>query len=84
MTKKLLILFTASALTATSALRAADDDPPRRAARLGLVEGSVSLQPAGVDDWISAELNRPLTTGDRLWTTDDGRAEPASARPCCA
>ena len=75
MSKKLLIFFTASALTATTALRADDEDPPRRAARLGLVEGTVSLQPASVDDWISAELNRPLTTGDRLWSADDGQAE---------
>lgn len=75
MSKKLLILLTASALTATPALLADDDDPPRRAARLGFVDGTVSLQPAGVDDWVAAELNRPLTTGDGLWTQDDGRVE---------
>jgi hypothetical protein len=72
---KLLIFLTAGILTATTALLADDDDPPRRAARLGFLDGTVSLRPAGVDDWVSAELNRPLTTGDRLWIQDDGRAE---------
>ena len=75
MSKKLLALLTISALTATMALLADDDDPPRRAARLGFVDGTVSFQPAGIDDWVSAELNRPLTIGDRLWVQDDGRAE---------
>jgi len=72
---KLLIFLTAGTLMATTALLADDDNPPRRAARLGFMDGTVSLQPAGVDDWVSAELNRPLTTGDRLWIQDDGRAE---------
>jgi hypothetical protein len=75
MSSKLLILAAVSALTVAPVLLADDDDPPGRAARLGLVDGTVSLQPGGVEDWIPAELNRPLTTGDRLWTQDDARAE---------
>jgi hypothetical protein len=59
-------------------------DPPDRAARLSFVEGEVSLQPAGEEDWASAVLNRPLTTGDKLWTDKDARAEiqvgPAAVR----
>ncbi len=39
------------------------------------VEGSVSLQPAGVQEWAAASPNRPLTTGDKLWTDQDSRAE---------
>ena len=74
MCKKLPILLALGVLAVSAAL-ADDDDPPGRAARLGYVNGTVSLQPAGVDDWILAELNRPLTTGDRVWTQDDGRAE---------
>ncbi|MBV8144830.1 MAG: FecR protein, partial [Gammaproteobacteria bacterium] len=35
----------------------------------------MSLQPAGVQDWTAATLNRPLTTGDRLWSDEDSRAE---------
>jgi len=33
-------------------------DPPMRAGRLSYLEGSVSLQPAGVDDWNAAPLNQ--------------------------
>ncbi len=54
---------------------AQDADPPGRAARLSDAEGSVSLQPAGVQDWASAPVNRPLSTGDRLWSDEGARAE---------
>ena len=61
-----------------------DPDPPGRAGRLSLVQGDVSLQPAGAQDWANAVVNRPLTTGDRLWSDQDGRAEvqvgPATVR----
>ena len=55
---------------------AADEtDPPSRVARLAFAEGSVSLQPGGTQDWIAAPLNRPLTTGDQLWSDQNSRAE---------
>jgi hypothetical protein len=72
------VLFTASQV------RAADepdegDDPPGRVARLSYLKGAVSLRPAGSDDesedWTDATLNRPLTSGDKLWVERDGRAE---------
>jgi hypothetical protein len=50
-------------------------DPPDRAARLALIRGEVSLQPAGEEDWAPALLNRPLTTGDKVWTENGARAE---------
>ncbi|HET9475736.1 MAG TPA: DUF6600 domain-containing protein [Steroidobacteraceae bacterium] len=50
-------------------------DPPDRAARLSFLEGDVSMQPAGEEQWAPAILNRPLTTGDKLWTEQDSRAE---------
>lgn len=50
-------------------------DPPGRAARLSYLEGPVSLEPAGFQEWAAAELNRPLTTGDRLWTDQGAVAE---------
>jgi len=50
-------------------------EPPSRAARLGYINGSVSFSPAGEPDWVRAPINRPLTTGDRLWTAEDARAE---------
>ena len=52
-----------------------DDDPPGRAARLGYSQGSVSFEPAGTEDWVSAVVNRPITTGDKLWTDRGARAE---------
>lgn len=65
-----------AALALLSWTACADDaDPPGRAARLSDAQGSVSLQPAGVQDWTQAALNRPLTTGDRLWSDADSRAE---------
>jgi hypothetical protein len=51
------------------------DDPPSRVARLGYMEGSVSLQPAGESEWVQAVANRPMTTGDKLWADKDSRAE---------
>jgi hypothetical protein len=50
-------------------------DPPSRVARLQYIDGLVSLQPGGVDDWVDANLNRPLTTADRVWTDRDAKAE---------
>jgi hypothetical protein len=51
------------------------DDPPGRVARLGYLQGSISLQPAGENDWVGAVPNRPMTTGDKLWADQDSRAE---------
>src|SRR5271157_1874979 len=50
-------------------------DPPNRTARLSYMEGSVSFEPAGENDWSQASLNYPLTSGDRLWTDKNARAE---------
>jgi Family of unknown function (DUF6600) len=52
-----------------------DTDPPDRAARLSFTRGAVSVQPAGVQDWTDATVNRPLTIGDKLWADQDSRAE---------
>ena len=51
------------------------DDPPGRVARIGYLQGSVSFLPAGEADWVGAVPNRPMTTGDQLWTDQDSRAE---------
>jgi hypothetical protein len=50
-------------------------DPPARVARLSFIKGTVSLQPAGTSDWSQASLNYPLTTGDRIYTDQESRAE---------
>jgi Family of unknown function (DUF6600)/FecR protein len=50
-------------------------DPPTRVGRLNLVSGTVSFHPGSIEDWSPATLNYPLTTGDYLWTDQDGEAE---------
>ena len=50
-------------------------DPSSRVARLSFLEGSVSFRPAGADEWVDATLNYPLTSGDRLWTSESSFAE---------
>jgi FecR protein len=62
------------ALPMRTAAQDEQDDPPTRVARLGYMEGEVSFQPAGEDDWVGAVPNRPLTTGDKLWSDTGSRA----------
>jgi hypothetical protein len=54
---------------------AAQQDPPGRVGRLNFQQGTVSVSPAGDDNWYRADPNRPLTAGDRLWTDRSSRAE---------
>ena len=67
------ILAMLVALTGVS--QAQDADPPSRVARLNFIQGAISFQPAGTSDWLQADPNRPLTTGDQLWTDEDSRGE---------
>lgn len=70
-------------LAALTAARAQDyddfgndsDDPPGRVARMNYTQGAVSFQPGGEGDWVQASPNRPLTSGDNLWTDRDSHAE---------
>jgi hypothetical protein len=50
-------------------------DPPSRVGRISIMQGNVSFQPESVNDFSSAELNYPLTTGDRLYTDSGALAE---------
>ena len=50
-------------------------DPPGRVARVQYMSGQVSMQPGGVNDWIAATQNRPLTSSDRVWTDKNSKAE---------
>ena len=50
-------------------------DPPGRVGRLTALLGTVSFEPASDTEWGAAEPNRPVTTGDRLWSDTAGRAE---------
>jgi hypothetical protein len=50
-------------------------DPSSRAARISYVSGSVSFQLSGDTAWSQATRNYPMTTGDRLFADQGGRAE---------
>jgi len=63
------------ALAVLGSARADEGDPPSRVARVSYLQGAVSLEPAGLEEWTAAERNRPLTTGDRLWTDQQSEAE---------
>jgi hypothetical protein len=70
-----LLALTLAAMVWPARVSAQDDDPPTRVARIAYMEGSVSFLPAGETDWVGADLNRPMSTGDQLWADKDSRAE---------
>ncbi|MGA9043002.1 MAG: DUF6600 domain-containing protein [Terriglobales bacterium] len=69
------VLLVGLVVTLWAGLASADDDPPGRAADIRYISGQVSIQPGGVDDWVGAAINRPLTTADRVWTDQESRTE---------
>ncbi len=70
-----VLILLAGFLFAFSSPALADDDPPGRVARLNYIQGSISFQPGGETDWVQANPNRPLTTGDNLWADKNSRGE---------
>ncbi len=69
-------LWLCGAIALTPAFAASPgDDLPGRAGRLSVVEGPVWRYSTDENQWVSAERNRPLTSGDRLSTEAPGRAE---------
>ncbi|MEO8027739.1 MAG: DUF6600 domain-containing protein, partial [Bryobacteraceae bacterium] len=62
-------------IVASTAFLSAQYDPPSRVGRLNYIDGPVSFQPAGVDEWVNATINRPLIAGDNIWVGDRARAE---------
>jgi hypothetical protein len=54
-------------------------DPPGRVARIAVIQGEVSLEPAGSDTFAQAELNYPLTIGDRVYSDLKALAELETA-----
>jgi hypothetical protein len=73
----IVMLCLAAGLAQAQSAADADDsaDPPSRVARLSYIAGDLGLLPAGAKDWSDASVNRPLTTGDKLATAEDARAE---------
>jgi hypothetical protein len=50
-------------------------DPPGRVGRIAETHGTVWVYAPDQQEWVQAEVNRPLTTGDRLALDHDARAE---------
>ena len=59
----------------TGLVSAQEPDPPERVARLSFTRGDVTFQAADNDAPEQAVLNRPATSGDRIMTGNDSRAE---------
>jgi hypothetical protein len=69
------LLGLSAALRAHAQEQAQAVDPPGRVARLSDASGQVWLYSQDDNEWIAIERNRPLTTGDRIATDNDARAE---------
>jgi hypothetical protein len=54
---------------------AATADPPSQVARISMLSGNVSVEPASVEQFSVAEANYPLTTGDRIYADVGADAE---------
>jgi hypothetical protein len=66
----------AMAAVATVPARAQQEgDPPVEVARVSVLLGNVSVEPASVDPFSAAVVNDALTTGDRLYTDVGANAE---------
>lgn len=50
-------------------------DPPDRVARINYLSGSVSFERGDLDEWVTAVVNYPLISGDKIWTDFQSRAE---------
>jgi hypothetical protein len=55
--------------------QAVQADPPSRVARVSVLVGNVSIEPASVNQFSAAEVNYPMTTGDRLYADVGSVAE---------
>ncbi|MBE1158911.1 DUF6600 domain-containing protein [Dyella acidiphila] len=77
------LLLTLLLLTGTGALHAQStaaqgsdaNDPPARVARIDFANGDLGLLPAGSTSWTAADINRPLTNGDKLSSGPGARSE---------
>ncbi len=68
------VLLSFPALTSSRLLAQGPGDPPATVARVSYLNGEVSLQAAGSDEWSEAPPNYPMIGGDRLYTSRGSRA----------
>jgi len=86
LTRFLLVpgLFAGLALAATSSPAQYGNnpnaDPPSGAARLTHLDGNVSIQANGEDQWGQAQDNQPVGAGDRFYTDQQARGELQTGR----
>lgn len=73
MARKLVLI--AVALTLCSFVVTAQSKDYFRIARLSYLEGKVSFQHTDEVEWTAASINMSLQPGDRIYTSDNGRAE---------
>lgn len=75
--RTLIRRFKALAISALlfTGIAVAQEDPPSRVLRLNYLSGNVSMQPAGLEEWAPAVINRPLTVDDYLYTDQNSAAE---------
>ena len=72
------VIFVAALVGATtvlSTLAHAQGEPPARVGRLAFAQGTVSFHDREQPGWIPAVVNRPLTSGDAIWTEPNARSE---------
>jgi hypothetical protein len=74
-TAVLLIAATAALAQDANSPDQPQADPPSQVARISVLQGNVSVEPASVDQFSAAEANYPLTTGDRIYADADATAE---------
>ena len=74
-----LCLMTTAALPAQAPRDPYAQDPPNRVARIAYAQGNVSLEPSGADYFGAAELNYPLSIGDRIYADLDAVSELQSS-----
>jgi hypothetical protein len=70
--------FVGATLAATLAwpsVAQAQSEPPGRVGRLAFTDGTVTLHDNEQSQWTPAVVNRPLSTGDSLWTEPNARSE---------
>ena len=52
-------------IAVSAAFLSAQTDPPGRVGGLNYINGPVSFQPAGVTDWVDADVTRPPSSAAR-------------------
>jgi hypothetical protein len=73
----LLLLNLASAFPPPTSAEEETSNPYAtvRLSRVSLIEGELLLQRGDDEEWATASVNMPLRPHDKLWATDDARAE---------